>query len=60
LATELPTLLFVQDPLESNEDFAADPSHSLISGLPAGNTPEAELIGDMIAECVIGAHPAIV
>jgi len=44
----------------SNEDFAADPSHSLISGLPAGNTPEAELIGDMIAECVIGAHPAII
>jgi hypothetical protein len=60
LAKELSTILFVKDPLESNANYLADPSHALIAGLPAGNTPEAELIGDMIAECVINRHPTII
>jgi hypothetical protein len=60
LAKELSTILFAKDPLESNVNYSADPSHALIVGLPAGNTPEAELIGDMIAECVINRYPAII
>ena len=30
-----------------------------IEGLPPGETDEAELIGDMIAECVTEVHPAV-
>ena len=60
LARELPTILFVKDPLEPSVDHRADPSHALIMGLPQGNTPEAELIGDLIAECIIGRYPAII
>ena len=60
LARELSTLLFVKDPFGSNADYRSDPSHALIVGLPAGNAPEAELIGDMIAECIIHRYPAII
>ena len=59
LAEELPTIGFIEDPLPPSGNFEADPSHSLIVGLPAGNTPEAELIGDMIAECITSKHPAV-
>ncbi len=57
---ELETLRIVHDPLEAAEGFAADPSHSQITGLPPANTDEALLVGDMIAECVTAMHPAIV
>jgi len=60
LARELATILFVKDPLEPSIGYPADPSHALIMGLPPGNTPEAELIGDMIAECIVNTYPAIV
>jgi hypothetical protein len=60
LTKELSTIFFVNDPLGSDVDHPADPSHALIVGLPPGNTPEAELIGDMIAECVINKYPAVI
>jgi hypothetical protein len=60
LAKELSTILFVRDPLESEVNHPADSSHALIVGLPPGNTPEAELVGDMIAECIVNKYPAIV
>ena len=57
---ELDTLRIVHDPLEEAEGFAADPSHSLVAGLPPADSDEAMLVGDMIAECVTAMHPAIV
>jgi hypothetical protein len=58
LAGELPTLLFIEDPLHAEHDFPADPSHSLIVGAPRQPPEMAELIGDLIAECVVQRHPA--
>lgn len=62
LHSELSDLRFVRDPLDAEEHeggFEADPSHSEITGLPPADTPEAELIGDMIAECVTAVYPGI-
>jgi hypothetical protein len=64
LAEQIQDLRFVEDPLpaDSINGYDADPSHALIEGLPNPNDlPEfAELIGDMIAECVAELlHPAI-
>lgn len=59
VAEELATLRIVHDPLDARGDFDADPSHAEITGLPAGDSPEADMIGDLIAECVITMHPAI-
>jgi hypothetical protein len=59
LDIELASLQFVKDPLAADDRYLADPSHSLMIGLPPGDTPEAELIGDMIAECIVATHPAI-
>ena len=52
-------LRFVHSPLDPEDGFEADPSHSEVVGLPPGDTPEAELIGDMIAERVTEVHPAL-
>ena len=60
VATELDTLRIVHDPLEANEGFDADPSHAQIIGLPPGDSNHALLVGDLIADCVVDMHPAIV
>lgn len=58
LADELEALKFVEDPLAADPENGhdEDPSHALIEGLPDPNQrPEfAEMIGDMIVECVVG------
>ena len=54
----LDELRFIPTPLAADENYEADPSHSEIVGLPPKDSPEAELIGDMIAECVIEIHLA--
>ena len=36
-----------------------DPSHSQITGLPPGDSDQALLVGDLIAECVTEMHPAV-
>lgn len=59
VAEELTTLRIVHDPLEAEGDFEADPSHAEITGLPPGESPEADMIGDLIAECTLFMHPAI-
>ena len=59
VAEELDTLRIVHDPLEAKEGAEADPSHAEIIGLPSGESDQADLIGDLIAECVIAMHPAI-
>tara|TARA_R110002096_G_scaffold46313_2_gene123601 strand:- start:2007 stop:2459 length:453 start_codon:yes stop_codon:yes gene_type:complete len=59
VAKELKTLRIVHDPLDPEDSFEADPSHAEITGLPLGDSDQAMLIGDIIAECVITMHPAI-
>jgi hypothetical protein len=55
----LDELRFIHMPLEADENFEADPSHSEILGLPPKDSPEADLIGDLIANCVIEVHSAM-
>ena len=52
-------LRFTHAPLASEGEYRPDPSHSEIRGLPPGDSPEAALIGDMIAECIQTIHPVI-
>jgi len=59
VAEELESLRILHDPLAAEGVFADDNSHAEITGLPSGDSPEADMIGDMIAECVIGMHAAI-
>ena len=40
-------------PLDPVDEFAADPSHATVTGLPPGDSGEALLIGELIAECVV-------
>ena len=58
VGNELDTINFYHMPLNSDGKFEADPSHSEIMGLPPGNSDQAALIGDMIAECIKNTHPA--
>jgi hypothetical protein len=46
-------LSFVHDPLMAEGDFPADPSHALIQGVPTADSVEAELIKDLIADCIV-------
>ena len=58
--SELESLRFIHTPLNADSDYdEADPSHSEITGLPSGDSPYAELIGDMIAECIKAMHPTV-
>ena len=56
---EFNNLRFVHQPLAAEEEYEADPSHSEIVGLPQADSPEAELIGDLIAECVTAVYLAV-
>ena len=60
ISERLDSVRFVHRPLPADDNYEADPSHSEIEGLPPGDTDEAELIGDIIAECVTEVHPAVV
>lgn len=46
-------LSFVHDPLEADGAHSADPSHSLIHGVPVQDSPEAALVKDLIADCIL-------
>ena len=59
LQSELHELRFIHKPLIAKDGYEADPSHSEITGLPKGNSPEAELVGDMIAQSVTDVRPAV-
>ncbi|MDE0304965.1 MAG: hypothetical protein OXI87_08790 [Albidovulum sp.] len=59
VAEELDTLRIVSDPLGDEGEFEADPSHAAIMGLPQADSPEGDMIGDMIAECFTAMHPAL-
>ncbi len=57
VSEELDILRIIHDPLEAEQNYEADPSHSEISGLPPGESDQAILVGDLIAECVVNLHP---
>ena len=56
---QLPSIRFVHTPLPEDGTKEADPSHTDVVGLPPGDSLEAALVGDMIAECVSAVHPAL-
>ena len=51
------TIQFVHDPLMSEGVHPDDPSHTEVRGLPSPDGERASLVGDLIAECVIGCYP---
>ena len=51
-------LQIIQDPLEKDDNFEADPSHALIIGLPQGGTRESRIVGDLIARRINELHSA--
>ena len=57
--TELEGLRFIHTPLVAEGTYKADPSHSEIAGFPPGNSPRADLIGDMIAQSISAIYPAV-
>jgi len=62
LSDQLPGISIVEDPLDADPQggHAADPSHSLICGLPNDPPERVEALQDMIAECVIKTYPTTV
>lgn len=59
LRDELDSLRFVHEPLVAEDDYDADPSHAELVGLPPADSPQAELIGDMIAQTISAIFPAV-
>ena len=49
----------VHDPLTATDKFLADPTHSLITGIPNNDSPEAEAVFDTLAACVESHLPAL-
>lgn len=60
VSEELDTLRIVHDPLAAEGEHEADSSHAEFTGLPSGDTDKAALVGDLIAQCVVAMHPAVV
>jgi hypothetical protein len=46
-------LSFVHDKLDATHTYPPDPSHVLMHGIPQLNTSEAELVLDLLRECVL-------
>ena len=47
-------ILFVHDPLLAEDLYPADPSHSLVTGVPRiGAGADAELVGDLFLDCIL-------
>ena len=44
-------------PSRATDRYGPDPSHCEVYGLPAHDSPEAQLVGDMIAESIQSIHP---
>lgn len=60
VAAEAPETILeiIEDPLPAEGDHPADPSHSAIANMPEKDSPGAELVGDLIAECIDVTYPA--
>ncbi len=48
----------IHDPLDAKDGQIADPSHALMTNVPDEDDPEGELVGDLIADCVLRSFPA--
>ena len=57
---ELAGLRFVHDPPSANGAHEADPSHSLVIGLPPYGDLRSKVVGNLIARRVQELHPASV
>lgn len=57
--TELEEIGFIHSPRPEDDTHKADPSHCEITGLPLDNSPESEMIGDMIAKSVQTTYPTV-
>ena len=55
---DLPILRFVHDPPAANGAHEADPSHSLVIGLPPFSDLSSKVVGNLIARRVQELHPA--
>lgn len=53
IGQELYDAAIVHAPLPAPEERDAGPSHSEIVGLPPGDSDQAMLIGDLIAQCIV-------
>ena len=52
-------LYFAYDPLPDDAvgGRPPDPSHAQIRGVPKESTPEGELIGDLMCDCILDSYP---
>lgn len=48
----------ISDPLMEEGGFPADPSHALMTNIPDLNDPYGDLIGDILARCILEIFPA--
>jgi len=55
---ECPGVRCVEEPLEPEGEFSADPSHAEVLGLPIAGSDLSAIIGDLISECVTALYPA--
>ena len=53
VAEEAGAIGILSVPLDATDEFEADPSHAEIIDLPACESDQAMLVGDLIAECVM-------
>ena len=60
LREELPRLVFIELPLDATAQHEEDRSHCEIRNLPAYNTEQSLIAGEMIADCVQALHPALI
>jgi hypothetical protein len=51
-------IAFKKEALPADGNWPEDPSHAVITGMPDHRTPEAALIRDLLARCVVNIHPA--
>jgi len=49
----------IHSPLDAEEEHEADPSHALMGPIGQVGQAEAEMIGDLIAQCIIEVFPAV-
>ena len=59
MPTWLDALRFIHKPRDADDVYEADPSHSEIIGLPQEGSPQAKIVGTMIARRVTAIYPAL-
>jgi hypothetical protein len=52
-------LSFIHDPLPAENGKPEDPSHAIVTGVPVIETPEGELIKDLLTHCILERFPVV-